>query len=131
MVEDDDDEEGDEEGVARDNEGETDDWTYMSASACSVVGGKRIIRREWKMTPASRTLIFTISVLGEWCPWSPCEWEAALAACHCTSRIPRYSTRKERKMPAMRMAAAVDSYESSPRHSLRNMSVAWVNSWWR
>src|SRR5689334_8266308 len=43
--------------------------------------------------------------------------------------MPRYSTRKERKMPAMRMAAAVDSYSSSPRHSFWNMRTAWVKSW--
>jgi hypothetical protein len=39
-----------------------------------------------------------------------------------------YSTRKDKKRPAMTMAEVVPSYPRSPTHSLANIMVAWLYS---
>jgi hypothetical protein len=82
------------------------------------------------MTPASRTAMLTMSVRAAgaaWaCPAASTVLAFALASCHWMRRFPRYSTRNERKIPAMRMADAVASNASSPRHSLVNMRLACV-----
>jgi hypothetical protein len=126
LVEEDDYEEGDEAAVAGNNEGETDHWGMVSL--CPRTSSRAHLRSEWKITPASRTAILTISGLA-------CEAFAEppgdsmldaelLDPCHCTMRIPMYSTRNDKNRPAMRMAEAVASYASSPRHSLANISEA-------
>ena len=81
------------------------------------------------MIPLSRTITVSTSVsagLGSDVPESPSD--CFRAERHCRKRCPRYSTRNERKTPAIRMAAVVPSYFSSPRHSLANMSEACVKS---
>lgn len=45
------------------------------------------------------------------------------------NRLPAYSTRNERKIPAIAIEPVVASYFSVPRHGLPNMSCAWVNNW--
>lgn len=102
---------------------------------------------EWKIIPASITrtpsLEFTKLEPCE-CPMlvkpraGPLSWLAELVsstpsservfALGCerrmTIRIPTYSTMKERNIPAMAIAVAVDSYAIVPIHSLRNMISA-------
>jgi hypothetical protein len=54
---------------------------------------------------------------------------SAFDACHCANLCPKYSTRKERNSPAIRIAAGVASYSSSPRHLFSNKSAEWVYSY--
>ena len=78
--------------------------------------------------PDSRTRILIISLDADCERGDSARPPVVFATCHVASLCPPYSMRKDKNMPAIKIAAAVPSYASSPKHLFSNMRWACVNN---
>lgn len=83
--------------------------TKACKPAFQIFGIKINLQREWKMIPASMTRMLSTSVERKMLFLSDGESAADALALARTMRCPMYSTRKDRNMPAITIAAVVAS----------------------
>ena len=107
LVEEDDDEESEEVFIASDNEGQTDDWTVLGSHVDKTKEFN--LRREWNRIPTSITRTLKTSVDSHAFFFSATERSTDALVFARTTRFPMYSTRKDRKIPAMARADVVAS----------------------